>query len=563
MLTRIVKQILTRCRDQRGTIMISFAVLLPILMILVALGINSVKMFIAKAKLSDVSAEVGLIVSASSSVTDKGQYPPEMKNLVTHYVQNFFPEASKTPEVTFKFSEVSTETTTNAEYMTYHPSIKVELPFPFYHATLSEGAKNFTISATPLTVKKQVSRPVDVLFIVDFSTSQKGTKMRILKEVFRDLTNFILSSNPESKVGIVPFSSGVAVKYPETNQRGGPKAGCSVLFVPKKEWAIDYAFWGDKYVNKKYTKLSDQSYYIDDYRRKYYLDRVAKSRPALTADALNGQWCRKNDVWGTNVGQTQYSCFDHRFKTLDLDGSVVAKDDIYTQRAQQIIEQQYAMAFKVRERQRTTKTIEHDDAIDYEATLNQMFSEEAIITFPMLWTDRENYSYRVYNLMCHNTGWWGQFGDLSSARLYSWLIELTNNANELHQFQNMEPQGWTATSSGLVRSVPVMMKGTNPRKIFVVMSDGDDSTYPAKVTDRYLKQYNLCEKIRSGIIERSQTHTERVDIYYVSTTNSDKRVNYWKDYCTGEGNAAKAVNRQAIVTLIKGFLSDEIGSFSQ
>jgi len=563
MLTRTVKQILIRCRNQHGTIMISFAVLLPILMILIALGVNSVKMFIAKAKLSDVSAEVGLIVSAHSSVSDKGQFPPELESLVTHYVKNFFPEASKTPEVVIDFSQVSTDSTSNAEYMTYHPSIKVELPFPFYHATLSEGAKNFTISATPLTVKKQVSRPVDILFIVDFSTSQKGKKIRILKEVFQDLTNFILNSNPQSKIGILPFSTGVAVKYPETNQRGGPKAGCSVLFVPKKEWAIDYAFWGDKYVNKKYTKLTDQTYYIDEFRRKYYLERVGKSRPALSVDALNKQWCRKNDVWGTNVGQTQYSCFDHRFKISDLDGSLVAKDDIHTQRAQRIIEQQYAMALKVRERQRTTLTIEHDDAIDYEATLNQMFGEEAIITFPMLWAEREDYSYRVYNKMCHNTGWWGKDGQLTDARLYSWLIELTNNANELHQFQDMQPQGWTSTASGLVRSVPVMMKGTNPRKIFVVMSDGDDSSFPAKVTDRYLKQYNLCEKIRSGILERSQTHTDRVDIYYVSTTNSSKRVNYWKDYCTGEGNAAKAVNRQEIVSLIKGYLSDEIGNFSQ
>lgn len=563
MLTRTVKQILTRCRDQRGTIMISFAVLLPILMVLIALGVNSVKMFIAKAKLTDVVAEVGLIVSAHSSVNNKGQYPPELKNLVTRYVKNFFPEASKMPEVVVDFSQVATDKTSNAEYMTYHPSIKVELPFPFYHATLSEGAKNFTISATPLTVKKQVSRPVDVVFVMDFSTSQQGSRMRILKEVFRELTDYILASNPESKIGMIPFSSGVAVKYPETNQRGGPKAGCSVLFVPKKDWAIDYAFWGDKFVDKKYTKLTDQSYYIDEYRRKYYLDRVGKSRPALTVDALNKQWCRKNDVWGTKVGQTQYSCFDPRFKILDLDGSRVAKDDIYTKRAQRTIEQQYAMAFKVRERQRSTYTIEHDDAIDYEATLNQMFGEQAIITFPMLWTDRDNYRYRVYNQMCHNVGWWGSFGDLAGARLYSWLIELTNNANQLHQFQNMEPQGWTATTSGLVRSVPVMMKGTNPRKIFVIMSDGEDSKAPGIVTDRYLKKYNLCEKIRSGILERSKDHTERVDIYYVSTTNSDKRVNYWKDFCTGEGNAAKAVNRQAIVSLIKGYLSDEIGNFSQ
>lgn len=563
MLTRTVKQILAKLSDQRGGIMISFAILLPIIMILIALGLNSVKMFVAKAKLSDVSAEVGLIISAHSAVTQEGQYPPELKKLVVNYVKAFFPDAVKVPEVTVEFSQVANDDSKNSSYMTYQPKIELELPFPFFHSLLSEGKKSFVIAATPFTVKKQVSRPVDVLFVVDFSASQQGARIKTLKAVFSDLTDFILKSNPESKIGLVPFSTGVAVKYPETNQRGGAKAGCSVLFVPKKAWAINYSFWGDKYVNKRYTKLNEQSYQIDEYRRKYYIDRVGKSKPTIDADMVYRQWCRKNNPFGIAQGKAQYSCFDNRFKMLDLDGQAAYQDDIYTKASQQTILNEYAMAAKIRDRQITTLTIEHDDAIDYEATLDKMFGEEAIMTFPMLWAGMTERNYRIYYQMCHNTGWWGSNGQLTDARLRSWLIDLTNDASELHQFQNMQPQGYTATASGLVRSVPVMMKGTNPRKVFVIMSDGDDSFYPAIVTDRYLKKYHLCEKIRNGLLERSATRTERVDIYYISTTNSKTRVNYWKDNCTGEGNSALASHRAEIVSLIKGYLSDEIGSFSQ
>ncbi|WP_241650767.1 hypothetical protein, partial [Rosenbergiella collisarenosi] len=73
----------------------------------------------------------------------------------------------------------------------------------------------------------------------------------------------------------------------------------------------------------------------------------------------------------------------------DLDGSKIYLDDIFTQRSRKIITDEYTKAVKIKSKQLSTLTVEHDDAIDYEATLNKMFSDEAIITFPMLWTGME------------------------------------------------------------------------------------------------------------------------------------------------------------------------------
>lgn len=567
MLTRKVRHFFLKIIGEQGGVMISFAILLPLLMMLIALALNAPKMFIAKSKLSDVAAEIGLIASSKSSVNEKETFTDDFRELTVNFVKEYFPESTKSPSVNIHYSESGSNSANNSTYKTYHPTIQLELPFPFYNAVLSAGEKNFTLSSSPITVKKQVARPIDLVFLVDFSTSQAlngGDKL--LKGVVADLSDFVLSANPKSKIALVPYSSGVTVKYDEPNQRGGEKAGCSVLFVPKPDWAIDYAFWGDKYLNSKYKTLNEQLYYMDERRYNYYSKNVAGAKPALSANTLHNEWCRENPTYGKAAGRMRYSCFDKRFQSQDLNGNVVYTDDMFTQRSQQIVKNEYAKAARIQAAQASAtkgQSIEQDSGIDYEATLQKMFSDEAIITFPMLWVkNASNADYRPFNQMCHHTGTWTNNNQLTNAKLSSWLIDLTNDKKKIDEFQTMQVGGWTATTSGLVRSVPVMMKGKNPRKVFVIITDGDDTGAAELVTQRYLKQYKLCDRIKEGILARPETNAERVDIYYVSTTNSSSRVKLWQDNCSGVGNAALAKNRNEVVDLIKGYLSDEIGNFT-
>ena len=553
---------ITRMKGEQGGVMISFAILLPLLMILIAFGLNSLKMFISKAKISDVAAEVGLMVSAYSSVGSDKPISPEMQALMNNFVIEFFPESIKTPVVSVGSSRVITDSVSNISFTAYQPYIEVELPFPFYDRLLSHGDKNFTVTSPTMTVKKKVTRPVDLVFVMDFSTSQQGPGMRLLKRTFKDLTDYILESNPQSKIAMVPFTTGVSVKYPGTNQRGGVVPGCSVLFVPKKGWDINYAYWSDKALSGYGRTLDGITYWMDKYRYEYYSKFVRSSTPALSLSSVLDKWCSKNEDYGTSYGHEKYTCFDNRKQALDSSGKLFYPDDIFSEYSLNIIKSEYDKALKVRNRHERLNTIEHADAIDFPETLKKMFSDEAIITFPMLWSPLWDANFRAYDQMCLSSGSWKEPGELANNKLNSWLIELTDNAKELNEFQDMIPMGWTATTSGLVRSVPVMMKGRNPRKVFVIMSDGDDSPSPAIVTDIYLRDYKLCEKIKTGIMERPETNAERVDIYYVSTINSRKRVAYWSNNCTGEGNAANATNYDEVISLIKGYLSDEIGSLS-
>ena len=297
-----------------------------------------------------------------------------------------------------------------------------------------------------------------------------------------------------------------------------------------------------------------------DYKRyKYYDEHMRKGKPEMTQAQMLDKWCVKNDevtstAKGEKAGRYYYSCKSPEFPY----------SDIFSSDSQAIIHEEYDRAYAIRKEQDSYLTIEHDAAINYEATLEKMFSEDAIITFPMVtWGSKANTDFRAYNEMCHHGADFDKSRiDVAQAKVYSWLIELTGDQQTLDQFQIMEPNGWTHISSGLIRSVPVMMKGVNKRKIFVLLSDGDDSANPKKVTQKWLETHKLCEKIEQGFLARPETNTSAVEIYYIATTAGASRVKYWAENCTGEKRATTSTKREELIKLIKNIMNDEVGRFT-
>lgn len=552
-----LRTLTSRLVSERGVLIVPFAILLPILIILLALGINSAAGLASKARMADASSEASLAVAASSLANDTQTAAGKEeiaagKAMVTAWMKYYFPAMQGTPQVDFTVVQDQNQSSSDIRYTYYNVAISLDLPYLFRHRTLTGNSNNYTLNASEGHVKKYISKPADYVFIVDFSTSQIGSRMRMLKSVFAEITNYVVDASPESRIAIVPFSTGVVVKLPGKNQRGGALLGCSVLFVPKDDWNIDYAFWADKRTatTSAYQALNRQTYLMDRGRYDYYHGYVAASPPAISEANMKTSWCRTNSTYGEKAGRYQYSCSDPR----DPD------DDIFSAKSQAIIQREFLRAAKIQSRQVTTFTIEHDDAIDYPATLNKMFSDEAIITLPMPLTPLDGTYAWGYNEMCRQAGWWNKStNNLVNRSPKAWLIPLTGDADQLHEFQSMEPYGWTHLSSALVRSVPVMMEGQNRRKVFIMISDGNDNTHPHKVTDKYLKTYDLCRKIEEGLLARPQTNTSKVEFYYVSTTNAASRVKYWADYCTGSGRAKTATQSDALIKLIKGIISDETG----
>jgi hypothetical protein len=180
-------------------------------------------------------------------------------------------------------------------------------------------------------------------------------------------------------------------------------------------------------------------------------------------------WCVKNASYGSSVGRNVYSCdADPRSRLFDnydefLESRVAAHDLMLRDGAN------YA--------------ITNNETLDYEGMFadGYMFSEQAVITFKYMIGSR---SMRPFDLDCYSAFDAMDFSfemvnllKDKTAKPKSYLIELTNDISVIDEFNNMRIVNGSPThvTSGLLRSLPVVAKGTNPRKAIIVISDGIDS----------------------------------------------------------------------------------------
>ncbi|VFS55415.1 Uncharacterised protein [Raoultella planticola] len=211
--------------------------------------------------------------------------------------------------------------------------------------------------------------------------------------------------------------------------------------------------------------------------------------------------------------------------------------------------------------------ITNNETLDYEGMFTDgfIFSEQAVITFKYMIGSRSmrpfaldcysafnamDFSYEMVNLLKDKT-----------AKPKSYLIELTNDINIIDEFNNMKIVDGSPThvTSGLLRSLPVIAKGTNPRKAIIVISDGIDSGSstrgPYAMTERLFKTYDLCKRVREGLLRYPEgTPTQAADIFFIFTVNNSETahaLDLWRNYCAGD-NVFLATNYQDIINVLTG-----------
>ncbi|MEZ2454124.1 hypothetical protein, partial [Raoultella planticola] len=133
--------------------------------------------------------------------------------------------------------------------------------------------------------------------------------------------------------------------------------------------------------------------------------------------------------------------------------------------------------------------------------------------------------------------------------------------NIIDEFNNMKIVDGSPThvTSGLLRSLPVIAKGTNPRKAIIVISDGIDSGSstrgPYAMTERLFKTYDLCKRVREGLLRYPEgTPTQAADIFFIFTVNNSETahaLDLWRNYCAGD-NVFLATNYQDIINVLTG-----------
>ncbi|MBW9461706.1 hypothetical protein FHC49_10155 [Kluyvera sp. EC_51] len=133
-----------------------------------------------------------------------------------------------------------------------------------------------------------------------------------------------------------------------------------------------------------------------------------------------------------------------------------------------------------------------------------------------------------------------------------YLLDLTDDSTVFDEFDSMYLQGYTESLSGLLRSIPLLANGKNPRKYIFVISDGEDSHEGFRRT--LMKSYNLCGVIKDGLKKYPEDRkATESDIFYISLVNN-YTVKQWGDECVGTDNSFVATKLDELIEILSSIM---------
>jgi tight adherence protein G len=111
-----------------------------------------------------------------------------------------------------------------------------------------------------------------------------------------------------------------------------------------------------------------------------------------------------------------------------------------------------------------------------------------------------------------------------------------------------------------MRGAQMLSEGTNPRRLLIVLSDGDDTGSTQTNIHRKLVDAGMCNKIReelsSGTSASGQTIKARLAVVGFDYDVNDNTA--LRD-CAGDENVFKAQNTDDILNKILELITEEIG----
>lgn len=565
---RKVKQLIIyfiqQSQKEAGAAAVMFAIMFPMVLMFYSMAFDGAKIQAERARLADGLNEGVLAVAITDNQNATSDDKQRNKDLIGSYLKYYLPGG--------RVLENELNITTN---IYKNPNNKNEILSIDYSASGStivqpviankSGSnapgfnKNINIKADSgagvvRRTYTTTTTPTDYVFVTDFSGSmddpsaQPGmVRIALLKSVVNAFATSVLKADENTTIGIVPFSIGVPVVTNRKNLAGGNEVGCS--FVGKlldKYKNVDLDFW----YNKAQGKMSDDNmktaaYKYDDALYDQYKGFISSATGKTITEMVALGWCKKNSDFGSKLGHAKYSC--------DADPRSRLSDH------QDEFKKSYFAAYYLMASAMNNKTIANVDTMDFKATFEDdpgyIFSEESVTTYTHYYTDKR--SNRPFTQMCNNAlPTTSAKGMKTVTKPNSYLIELTSDVNVLNEFNKMTVGGNTDSSSGLLRAIPVIAKGTNPRKIIMVISDGADSPGSKEMTEILHEKYKICDRIKSGLLKYpSGTTTKESDIYYISLVDglsANNRIEFWANNCTGKDNAIIATKYEELLNTLIG-----------
>lgn len=552
------------CKERRGTIAVSLAFILPTLIGFFSIAIDGSRFNAERSRLNDALNQSVYAVAISDNQNGTDDDRLENKHQVSRYLSYYFPDKkinTSTIEVSAHTVDGPDDGTPTIPAVDYQVNASV-ITHPIFDLSKSDSTgfnTNVKLRGNGFSgiVRRTIAEesiPGDYVFVVDFSGSMKDpsaepnlTREKLLKKVVRDIGEEILGLGDGSTIGIVPFSTGVPVIMNKTNYASSESKeyGCSFIGKMAKDYdKINWDFWYNKpgmylpetvnaFKKKTNTVLTNYYYYMA------YLN--GKGEKTIYAEnwLINKNYCsRSNDKLlcdadpNSDINDPKN---EHELNYYSIFGEFTSLEDKYG-------------------------TILNFETIDIVNTLSgdYLFDESNVRDIIVFQNGVNNGIEYGGDVPLHHSCAFASPMKRNAATLVTitkpmyYLINLSDDAEVFDEFDSMVPNGNTDSLSGMLRSVPLIAKGQNPRKVIFVVSDGLDNQ--PKLRQTMMSKHNLCSVITQGLKKYPEnTPTTEADIYYISLVQNSS-ISDWSKNCVGQDHAFIATNLDELMTAIRGVI---------
>ena len=595
-------------KKQKANISIMFAIILPVLIATFSLGIDGSRFLIKRARLADALSQGSFAVASTNTTLTSQQEIIDGKELVRSYVKYYLPYDTIAEDTLGVSVKIFSDDEADAKRIDYIANAQI-IDEPLIEG-LSKGLPGFKdeiiISADENNgiVRRDmgdINIESDIVFAVDFSasildmTDDGTTHLEAIRRVVNDLKNDIIKNDSKSRIAIVPFDTAIPLKREDKNEAGGDRLGCVTPFKIKEPYNVDFSFWNNKFIGwktkgiditghdaansiAKFMDLKRYDYYSnivyrtigDSYKR--YCNVNIFHNPSIAYDP---RIAYNTDLWGNTgnkINSNPLSC------EMDESISAVSIENLAEIEKNHEIMSSFYFPNLVLNMYPDFPTLE---MVDFNGTLsdNFLFSEHGMEQnkFEAVFADRNMgntfkgscmSSFNIKSKTLTNFGVtipeghpWGNeayyANNLKNIRQNAYVIGLSNNRNELDEFNKMNPVLGAGTDivNGLLYSAHEVVKGDNVRKIIIIVSDGKTLGQTKKIEQRFFNS-GLCKKITDGIVKNSP-RTKEAKIYFISVINDSAVLSNWGNNCVGDDGVFVATDYGKLKDAISDMLSKD------
>lgn len=551
----------------KGTIAVATAIMLPSLFGFYSIAIDGSRFNGDRARLNDAINNGVYALAVVNNGNETAEDRTANVQLASNYISYYFPgETIDADEVTVKATTVVDEDNQPVA-IDYQVSAN-KISHPIFEFSSAENKKvgfnkNVTVNGNNLSgaVRRTTVVPKtdasDYVFALDFSSSMRDpsaesgyTREKLLKKVVRTLGQQVFDLDNGSTIGIVPYAVGVPAALDKTNYASSTSKEVGCTFAGKMKGgyeSLDWSFWYNKPTGAhigKYATLSTFKYYTDIYLRGYYINTIAKAN-GFTGTAANNWliergYCQKASDNSLVCDADSKSALHNEANNAEINKNLQNFLDVsYYEYIKYSIMNEYTMDID--------GTLSGDYLFDEKNVKTMVNFQNGLSYIPFYWSCAYAYDEKY---MHSTTLMYQKIKEVQKPPYY--LVKLTADSSVLDEFDAMYPQGYTDSLSGLLRSVPLLAQGKNPRKYIFVISDGLDS-HPEFRRD-LMKNHNLCGVIKDGLKKYpSDRKATESDIFYISLVNNGTAAQ-WANECVGASNAFVATSLQALIATLSNII---------